>query len=149
MVKYIKSNDKPWDDNLEFWYTAKHGLGPGTLPKGVSVLDVVEPDVYTTYVRLSRLLDHREELDYEIFPCDNPNKSSITATLNLDDEPLMVCDRCLAAIKSREGYQTTTKDIPEDRLFECEDPDSGWVEMCGTCEWCDEDYPEYELNILI
>lgn len=72
MVKYVRANDKPWDDKLEFWYKAKHGLGPGTLPKDVSVIDTYEPDLYTTFVRISRPLSHKEELEFEVFPCDKP-----------------------------------------------------------------------------
>lgn len=72
MVKYIRANDKPWDDKLEFWYKAKHGLGPGTLPRGVKVLDTYEPDLYTTLIRISRPLSHEEELDYEVIPWSKP-----------------------------------------------------------------------------
>lgn len=73
-ITAIDGNDEPWDKDLEFWYDSKHGIGPGMLPKGVRVLDTYEPDLYTTYIRISRPLTHKEELEYEVFPCDNPNK---------------------------------------------------------------------------
>ena len=73
-ITAIDGNDEPWDKDLEFWYDSKHGIGPGMLPKGVRVLDTYEPDLYTTHIRISRPLTHKEELEYEVFPCDNPNK---------------------------------------------------------------------------
>ena len=143
-IMAIGENDAPWDKDLEFWYVTKHGLGPGMIPKDVRLIDVVEPDIYTTYVRLSRPLDHSEELRYELFP-SSPNKTDIKASTNPDDDYFVVCEHCLMAIESREGNQAVTRDIPESRLYEVEDD---W-ELWGTCDWCEEEYPESELYQIV
>lgn len=47
----------------EFWYFTRHGLGPGTLPKGVEILDVKEDDNWGTYIKLDKVLT-TQELEY-------------------------------------------------------------------------------------
>lgn len=47
----------------EFWYYTKHGLGPGTVPKDVEILDVYEDDNWGTYIKLDKVLT-TDELNY-------------------------------------------------------------------------------------
>lgn len=47
----------------EFWYYTKHGLGPGTVPKDVEILDVKEDDNWGTYIKLDKVLT-TDELEY-------------------------------------------------------------------------------------
>lgn len=56
----------------EYWYLTKHGLGPGTLPKRVNVVDAIAGDNFDTYVRLDTPLTYEEEQNYEIHPSDKP-----------------------------------------------------------------------------
>ena len=54
------------DTGMEYWYYTKHGIGPGAIPKGVTVLDTVETDDWGTYVLLDKMLTTKELEDYEI-----------------------------------------------------------------------------------
>lgn len=47
----------------EFWYYTKHGLGPGTVPRDVEILDVYEDDNWGTYIKLDKVLT-TDELNY-------------------------------------------------------------------------------------
>ena len=47
-------------------------------------------------------------------------------------ETLWVCDHCLAAIESREGYLPTLR---HDICLECDDED---FEEMSQCDWCEE-----------
>ena len=46
-----------------YWYFTKHGLGPGTIPDDLKVLDVVEDDNFGTYIKLDGILN-TSELNY-------------------------------------------------------------------------------------
>lgn len=50
------------DTGLEYWYYTKHGLGPGMIPPGVTVLDTYE-EGWDTWVLLDKLLT-TEDLKY-------------------------------------------------------------------------------------
>ena len=50
---------------MNYWYLFKHGLGPGTMPKGVNVLKVIE-DGWKDYVLLDQMLTTQELNEYEI-----------------------------------------------------------------------------------
>lgn len=52
----------------EYWYLSRHGLGPGTIPKGVHVLEYKEHpfDAFKCYIRLSRVLTIEELKEYEL-----------------------------------------------------------------------------------
>ena len=50
---------------LNYWYKLRHGLGPGTLPKDVNVLKVVE-DGYKDYVLLDKMLTTDELNEFDI-----------------------------------------------------------------------------------
>lgn len=60
MYKYIKSNT--------YKYCTKHGIGPGTLPKDVTIIDWEEPDDYRTILWLNRELTSEEQDYYDIHP---------------------------------------------------------------------------------
>lgn len=49
-----------------FWYYSKHGMGPGTLPKDVKVVDWYEDDDYNTWVALDGVLTTQELREYEL-----------------------------------------------------------------------------------
>ena len=53
-----------------------------------------------------------------------------------DPKPLRVCPRCLLAIESREGAQTTTPIYIDES------------DLSTTCEWCGADYDDtlYQIN---
>lgn len=47
-----------------FWYYSKHGMGPGTLPEDVKVVDWYEDDDYNTWVALDSVLTTHELREY-------------------------------------------------------------------------------------
>lgn len=49
-----------------FWYYSKHGIGPGTIPKGVEVIDVVEDDDFNTWIALDKVLTTSELEEFEL-----------------------------------------------------------------------------------
>ena len=51
-----------------FLYLTKHGLGPGTLPKGVQLIDSKELSPYITAIWLDRFLTTKELQEYDIYP---------------------------------------------------------------------------------
>lgn len=60
----IESFNEAFDkEPHEFWYYTKHGLGPGTIPKDVNILDVKEDDNWGTYIKLDKVLT-TDELNY-------------------------------------------------------------------------------------
>lgn len=53
------------DTGLEYWYYSRHGIGPGTIPSGVQVLDWYE-EGYNTWMLLDKMLTTQELNDYEL-----------------------------------------------------------------------------------
>ena len=53
------------DTGLTYWYLTKHGIGPGTIPKGVTMLDCID-DQWDTYILLDRMLTTEELRTYDI-----------------------------------------------------------------------------------
>lgn len=51
------------DTGLNYWYLTKHGLGPGTIPKGVTVIDHID-DKWDTYILLDKMLNTEELQTY-------------------------------------------------------------------------------------
>ena len=49
-----------------FWYYSKHGMGPGTIPKDVNVVDWYEDDNYNTWIALDGVLTTQELREYEL-----------------------------------------------------------------------------------
>ena len=49
-----------------FWYYSKHGMGPGTIPKDVKVVDWYEDDDYNTWVALDDVLTTQELREYDL-----------------------------------------------------------------------------------
>lgn len=49
-----------------FWYYSKHGMGPGTIPPDVNVVDWYEDDDYNTWVALDNVLTTQELKDYDL-----------------------------------------------------------------------------------
>ena len=47
-----------------FWYYSKHGMGPGTIPKDVNVVDWYEDDNYNTWIALDGVLTTQELREY-------------------------------------------------------------------------------------
>lgn len=50
---------------LEYWYYSRHGMGPGTIPRGVQVLDWYE-EGYKTWMLLDQVLNTQELNDYDL-----------------------------------------------------------------------------------
>lgn len=71
MFKKLKINESKQKGYL---YITKHGLGPGTLPKGVNVLREEELDNYLTVFWTDRFLTTKELNDYDIYPETMNNK---------------------------------------------------------------------------
>lgn len=65
MKKYVKANTASDDGYL---YFTKHGLGPGTLPKDVHIIDTQDLDNYITAIWLDRFLTTDELKQYDIYP---------------------------------------------------------------------------------
>lgn len=57
-----------------FWYYTKHGIGPGTLPKDVQVVDIYEDDDFGTYVALDSILTTDELQQYEMKEQNPPER---------------------------------------------------------------------------
>lgn len=53
------------DTGLNYWYLTKHGLGPGTIPQGVTVIDHID-DMWDTYILLDRMLNTEELQTYDL-----------------------------------------------------------------------------------
>lgn len=49
-----------------FWYYSKHGIGPGMLPKDVTVVDIYEDDDFNTWIALDSVLTTAELDKYEL-----------------------------------------------------------------------------------
>lgn len=64
------------DTGLEYWYYGRHGIGPGTIPQGVTVLDTVE-EGWKTWMLLDKLLT-TEELKYYDLKEEWPPEGSIS-----------------------------------------------------------------------
>jgi len=60
------------DTGMSYWYLFKHGLGPGTMPKGVNVLKVID-DGWKDYVLLDKMLTTEELNEYEIKEATPPD----------------------------------------------------------------------------
>lgn len=53
------------DTGLHYWYYGRHGIGPGTIPRGVTVLDTVE-EGWKTWMLLDKLLTTSELNEYDL-----------------------------------------------------------------------------------
>lgn len=49
-----------------FWYYSKHGMGPGTIPPDVNVVDWYEDDNYNTWIALDGVLTTQELREYDL-----------------------------------------------------------------------------------
>lgn len=75
MLEYYSTEDKNESLNEArgnyghkgpFWYYSKHGMGPGTIPKDVNVVDWYEDDNYNTWIALDGVLTTQELREYEL-----------------------------------------------------------------------------------
>lgn len=75
MLEYYSTEDKNESLTEEngnyghkgpFWYYSKHGIGPGTIPKDVKVVDWYEDDDYNTWIALDGVLTTQELREYEL-----------------------------------------------------------------------------------
>lgn len=53
------------DTGLDYWYYSRHGMGPGTIPRDVTVLDWYE-EGYKTWMLLDKMLTTQELNDYDL-----------------------------------------------------------------------------------
>lgn len=65
MKRYIRAYS---DDRQGYWYHARHGVGPGTIPSGVKLLKVVEDpeNSWKDYFLLDRALTTQELKEYDL-----------------------------------------------------------------------------------
>lgn len=68
--------DSATKTGLEYWYYSRHGMGPGTIPKGVQVLDWYE-EGYKTWMLLDQVLNTNELNEYELKE-ETPPAGSVT-----------------------------------------------------------------------
>ena len=73
MKRFRHSANASVDTGMSYWYLFKHGLGPGTMPKGVNVLKVIE-DGWKDYVLLDKMLTTEELNEYEIKEATPPDE---------------------------------------------------------------------------
>lgn len=60
-----ESKEALYDTNKSYWYFTTHGVQPGSIPKGVKVLDLI--DTYNgTYVLLDRVLSTKELYNFDL-----------------------------------------------------------------------------------
>lgn len=70
----------------EYWYFTKHGVQPGSIPKGANVLTIQDVE-NGTYVKLDRVLTTKELNDYEIIE-KRPEGLDESKSINEDiDDP--------------------------------------------------------------
>ena len=91
-----------------YLYLTKHGLGPGTLPKDVTVLESKELSPYITLLRLNRPLSAWELDNYDIYPeteiydvlrrNDIDESAVFSATANYDDSAEQVNEDYIAKL---------------------------------------------------
>lgn len=62
-VRY--SDHIPYEDR-KFWYKISHGLGPGTLPEDVHIVDLIESKYAGDYICLDSILNTSELEKYDI-----------------------------------------------------------------------------------
>ena len=69
--KSVKCNNQKWpypEGHDGYLYVTKHGIGPGTLPKGVKLLDWEDLDNNLTVIWVDRFLTKKELDKYDIYP---------------------------------------------------------------------------------
>lgn len=75
------------DTGLEYWYFTRHGMGPGTIPSGVQVLDWYE-EGYKTWMKLDKMLTTSELNDYDLYE-EFPPAGSVTH----NGDEIKACDQ--------------------------------------------------------
>ena len=70
------------DKNNEYLYFTKHGVGPGTLPKDVKLLDWRDVDDNITAIWLDRFLTTKELNQYDIYPETSDQHKMYSKKLN-------------------------------------------------------------------
>ena len=68
-----------------YMYFTRHGLGPGTLPSDVVVVDWEDINDYITVIYLDRFLTTKELKDYDIYPETKNNDLMKRYGLYIDD----------------------------------------------------------------
>lgn len=79
-MKIYRNTNESIDTGETYWYYTPHGLGPGSIPKGVNVLKTIETDNFGTYFLSDKLLTTSELREYEIkekIPDEINNKKNI------------------------------------------------------------------------
>jgi len=77
--EYVESTtevESAVDTGLTYWYYSRHGMGPGTIPTNVTVLDTVE-EGWKTWMLLDKMLT-TEELDFYDLKEEQPPEGSVT-----------------------------------------------------------------------
>ena len=84
MFRYIKSSQQ----NNGWWYLFRHGLGPGTIPRDVTVLEVADHPTnrYKCYALLDRVLTTQELQEYDLKE-ESPEIEGSTSILAEKDTP--------------------------------------------------------------
>lgn len=61
MITEVSNNN----EERRYWYLVKHGVGPGAIPKGLAVLEIIDIG-YNTYVCLDGVATTSELREYEM-----------------------------------------------------------------------------------
>lgn len=145
--KYIKaSREYPGEG---YRYLTKHGIGPGTLPKDVTLLKVEDLPNWYTAIYLDRFLT-KDELDfYDIYPEWIQKEEDIHGSENIScaanpeayDRVFVVIDKATGLPISGQGYGYNGDEYGT--LQECINRLDLEVQRCHECgltEFTDEDF---------
>lgn len=84
------------DTGLDYWYFSRHGMGPGTIPRDVQVLDWYE-EGYKTWMKLDKMLTTEELNEYNVKE-EVPPVGSITH----NGDVVEACDKVMGSTDSNE-----------------------------------------------
>jgi hypothetical protein len=130
-------------------YLTKHGIGPGTLPKDVTLLKVEDLPNWYTAIYLDRFLTKEELEYYDIYPEWIQDESDIHGSANINcttsSDPYqrvyVVIDRDTGLPISGQGYGVDGNEYGT--LQECINRLNLEVQRCHECgltEFTDEDF---------
>lgn len=90
-VKESRYSDVVPYENRKYWYFTTHGIGPGTIPKGVHILDVKEGQnkkgTWGDYICLDAILNTSELREFDLIELapDNMNERLMSENLSTND----------------------------------------------------------------
>ena len=102
MKRYIKAYI---DDGQGYWYHARHGVGPGTIPSDVKLLKVVEDpeNSWKDYFLLDRALTTEELNEYDLKEKCPPSVNCSTS-VKASTVPGMSCYRKMSPAAEKDAF---------------------------------------------